>query len=198
MRVHSPSKTGVYALRDALRRHAGGGRARVDPGFRHSASQDARDRAYGSSGLRLLNRHDQLARAIGGPVLDAVGLDQERILGVVPHAVVIIAVLDADHGVRLEHGLVDLVHARLLVRVKPQPVTDEFARKIVQVFADEAITTLEAFTAGEARLQPKAEFELHLVETRPDVLLPVARLPDEVGAHEVARVAAVARAHVAL
>ena len=60
------------------------------------------------------------------------------------------------------------------------------------------VAALEAFAAGHARLEPRAELELHLVEPRPDFLVPVGGVADEVGAHEVARIAAIHRAHVDL
>src|SRR5947209_7084218 len=69
-------------------------------------------------GQSCSNRHHEFARTADGPVLRLVFADQERVLGVVANAGVVIAELDAHDGVGLDHGAVRPVHPRLLVRIE--------------------------------------------------------------------------------
>ena len=66
-------------------------------------------------------------------------------------ACVIVAVFETDHGWRLEHGAIDVVHARLLVRIETEAMADELARKIRQVLADVIVAALEDFRAAHGR-----------------------------------------------
>src|SRR6202048_2630436 len=77
---------------------------------------------------RRSNLNDQFAGATFGPILHPRVGDEERVLGVMPAPVMVVAVFDADHGRPFQNCSVDLVHARLFVRADADAVADKLAR----------------------------------------------------------------------
>src|SRR5262249_27023022 len=140
----------------------------------------------------------QLPWAADRPVLRPLRANEEGVLGVVADALVVVAELDADDGVGLDHCAVRPVHPRLLMRVEADAVADELAREVRQVPADRGVAPPEYLAAGDAGTDPGAQLHLHLVEALPDLAVARTRLADEVGAHEIGGIAAVLRSHVDL
>src|SRR6202035_5597337 len=147
---------------------------------------------------RRSNLDDQFPGAAFGPILHPRFGDEERVLGVMPAPVMVIAIFDADHGRPFQNSPVDLVHTRLFVRADADAMANELAREFREVLRDEAIAAFEHLAARHPEAEPHAEFQLRFIETRPDLLVPGAGLADEIGADEVGGVAETARTHVDL
>src|SRR5207248_9978548 len=81
---------------------------------------------------RCSDRHDELARACGGPVLYPISLDPKRVFSVEAHAIVVVTELETHHRVRLQHGPIATIHSRLLVRRQPNAVPDKLAGEVGQ------------------------------------------------------------------
>src|ERR1700726_4615989 len=92
---------------------------------------------------------DQFAGATFGPVLHPGFGDEERVLGVMPAPIMVVAVFDADHGRPFQNCSVDLVHARLFMRADADAVADKLAREFRKVFGDEAIAAFEHLAARD-------------------------------------------------
>src|SRR6202051_3160940 len=144
------------------------------------------------------NLDDQFAGAAFGPILHPRFGNEERVLGVMPAPIMVVAVFDAYHGRPFQNCSVDLVHARLFVRADADAVADKLAREFRKVFGDEAIAAFEHLAARHPGAESHTQFQLRFIETLPDLLVFGTRLAEEVGADKVGVVAETDRSHVDL
>src|SRR5258708_21249260 len=92
---------------------------------------------------RRSNLDDHFAGAAFGPILHPRFGNKERVLGVMPAPIMVVAVFDTDHGRPFQNGSIDLVHARLFLQADAAPRAAELAREFRQAFGAAPIASFE-------------------------------------------------------